>query len=130
VLEDMYWFLVTEEAANYASLLCLIVFAFFVFHHIKYSYYSRKFRKITKSDYPELFETCRVGDKYSIESDSLTYMRYKSRKVYKQTNNQPYIEFGEKLHRIYVIHKWSLIAFCVMFVFLIYFYGEIIRSMD
>ena len=130
MLDDIYWFLVTEEAANYASLLCLIVLAIFVFHHIKYSYYSRKFRKITKSDYPELFETCRVGDKYSIESDSLTYMRYKSRKMYKQTNNQPYIELGEKLHRIYVIYKWSFITFCVMFIFMVYFYGEIIRSMD
>lgn len=130
MFDDIYWFLVTEEAANYASLLCLIVFAFSVFYHIKYSYYSRRFSKITKSDYPELFETCRVGNKHAFESDSLTYRRYTSKKVYKQTNDQSYIELGEKLHRIYIIYKWSLITFCIMFVFLIYFYGEIIRSLN
>ena len=130
MLEDMYWFLVTEEAANYASLLCLIVIAFLVFYHIKFSYHFRKFKKITKSDYPELFETCRVGNKHAFESDSLTFSRYTSKEVYKQTNDQPYIELGEKLHRISIICIWSLIAFCVMFIFMVYFYGEIIRSMD
>ena len=130
MFDDIYWFLVTEEAANYAILLCLIVIAFFVFYSIKFSYHFRKFKKITKSDYPELFETCRVGNKHAFESDSLTFSRYTSKEVYKQTNDQPYIELGEKLHRISIICKWSLIASCVIFVFLVYFYGEIIRSMD
>lgn len=130
MFDDIYLFLGTEEAANYASLICVLMFAFTVIYHIKYFFLSRKFRKITKSDYSELFETCRVGNKYSLESDSFTYMRYTSKKVYKQTNDKTYIELGEKLHKVGVIHKGIFITFILMFVLFIYFFGEIIHNMS
>ena len=119
----------SETSAVFFASLWLLTILIFLINGRRHTLPFIDFKKSTELKYSALLSENRIGSKHSIESESITYTWFILKKKFMESNDGSYIRLGELAYKSYLKFLFSVVFSMVFFIFLVFFYGEQIRSL-